>query len=79
MAKKDNNQIDNFFDVETGVAINAQEMKKAALGLDSTVSTTKAHLHITITRDAMEKLKTTAKEKGVSMGVLVQLLINENL
>lgn len=68
-----------YFDDMTDKMINEQENKKDALGLDATVSKKKEHLHVTIKKDSIDKLKIKAQEQGLSMGVLLQLLIDEHL
>jgi hypothetical protein len=67
-----------FFDNETNNLINEQEKKKDALGLDANVSKKKAHLHVTLPQSTYDKLKKLAKERNLSLSVMVQILIDEN-
>ena len=68
---------DNYFDKMTSNLIDEQETKKNALGLESEQPNKKSHLHITIPKSSMEKLKSTAKTKNLSLSVMVQILIDE--
>ncbi len=69
----------NYFDGMTQQIINDQESKKDSLGLEATVSNKKEDLHVMIQKGSLDKLKAKAKEKGLPMGVLLQLLIDEHL
>jgi len=69
---------ENYFDRMTSNLMDDQESKKNALGLDSNKPTKKSHLHVTIPKASMDKLKAKAKERHLSVSVLVQILIDEN-
>ena len=51
----------NFFDEMTTNLIQDQESKKDALGLESENLKKKSHLHVTIPKSSMDKLKAIAK------------------
>lgn len=68
---------DNYFDKMTSNLIDEQETKKNALGLESEQPNKKSHLHITIPKSSMDKLKSTAKTKHLSLSVMVQIMIDE--
>ena len=68
---------ENYFDIMTSNLMDDQESKKNALGLDSKKPTKKSHLHITIPKTSMDKLKAKAKERHLSVSVMVQILIDE--
>ena len=68
----------NYFDEMTTNLIDEQEIKKDALGLDSEQPNKKSHLHVTIPKSSMDKLKSIAKTKHLSLSVMVQILIDEH-
>lgn len=69
---------ENYFDKMTANLMDDQESKKDALGLESNAQSKKSHLHVTIPKSSMDKLKAKAKERHLSLSVMVQILIDEN-
>ncbi len=69
---------ENYFDRMTANLMDDQESKKDALGLGSNAPSKKSHLHVTIPKSSMDKLKDKAKERHLSVSVMVQILIDEN-
>ena len=69
--------MDNYFMKQGANLVGEHNKKESALGLSEKKSKRKVQFHATLPMETKKKLEAKAQEKGVSVSVMLQLLIDE--